>query len=161
MTIESFTESAERNNKKPGTRVLQLTTLTVDARMSKRTGFSEGEEVWVLQRVRYLDGRPLILDLNMFLTRLVPGLTPEIAEHSVYDYIENVLGMTIVTAKRSYTVERITELDEKWLDLGSYNCMAVITGQVYNADGIMFEYTQSRHRPDYFSFHDTAFRKKR
>ena len=159
--IESFSESAERNNRKPGTRVLQLTTLTVDARMSKRTGFPEGEEVWFLQRVRYLDDRPLILDLNMFLTRLVPGLTPEIAEHSVYDYIENVLGMTIVTAKRSYTVERITELDEKWLDLGSYNCMAVITGQVYNADGIMFEYTQSRHRPDYFSFHDTAFRKKR
>jgi GntR family trehalose operon transcriptional repressor len=68
--------------------------------------------------------------------------------------------MTIVTSKRWITVERVTELDEKWLDLGDYNCMAVITGQVYNADGIMFEYTQSRHRPDYFSFHDTAVRKK-
>ena len=96
----------------------------------------------------------------MFLTSQVPGLTKEIAENSVYDYIENELGMTIVTSKRWITVERVTELDEKWLDLGDYNCMAVITGQVYNADGIMFEYTQSRHRPDYFSFHDTAVRKK-
>ncbi len=94
------------------------------------------------------------------MTSLVPGLTVEIAERSVYDYIENELGMPIVTSKRRITVERVTELDEKWLDLGDYNCMAVISGKVYNADGVMFEFTQSRHRPDYFSFYDTAIRKK-
>ena len=159
--IESFRESAERNNRVPSTKVLQLTKLTVDERISRRTGFPEGEEVWFLQRVRYLDGRPLILDLNMFLTRLVPNLTVEIAENSVYDYIENVLGMTIVTSKRSFAVEHVTELDEKWLEMDDYNCMAVISGQVYNSDGVMFEYTQSRHRPNFFSFHDTAIRKKR
>ncbi len=158
--IESFRESAIRNNKVPGTKVLNLFTMNVDDRIAARTGFPKGEEVYFLQRVRYLDEKPLILDLNMFLTSQVPGLTKEIAENSVYDYIENELGMTIVTSKRYITVERVTELDEKWLDLGDYNCMAVITGQVYNADGIMFEYTQSRHRPDYFSFHDTAVRKK-
>lgn len=158
--IESFRESAIRNHKVPGTKVLNLTNITVDARIAARTGFTEGEEVCLLQRVRYLDGQPLILDMNMFLTSLVPGLTVEIAERSVYDYIENDLGMPIVTSKRRITVERVTELDEKWLDLGDYNCMAVISGKVYNADGVMFEFTQSRHRPDYFSFYDTAIRKK-
>lgn len=34
----------------------------------------------------------------------------------------------------------------------SINCMAVVTSHTYNSDGVMFEYTQSRHRPDYFSF---------
>ena len=33
----------------------------------------------VLQRVRYLDGKALILDVNYFLKEFVPGLTPEIA----------------------------------------------------------------------------------
>ena len=37
--------------------------------------------------------------------------------------------------------------------------LAVVTGQTFNADGVMFEYTQSRYRPDYFCFQDTATRK--
>ena len=95
----------------------------------------------------------------MFLRSLVPGLTPEIAKDSIYDYIENTLGMQIVTSKRKMTVERVTEIDEKYLELNDYNCLAVVTGQTFNADGVMFEYTQSRHRPDYFCFQDTATRK--
>ena len=58
------------------------------------------------------------------------------------------------------TVERATELDNTWLQLGDYNCLAVITSQTFNADGIIFEYTESRHRPDYFCFQDTATRKQ-
>lgn len=64
-----------------------------------------------------------------------------------------------MTSKRKMTVERVTEIDEKYLELNDYNCLAVVTGQTFNADGVMFEYTQSRHRPDYFCFQDTATRK--
>ena len=67
--------------------------------------------------------------------------------------------MQIVTSKRKMTVERVTEIDEKYLELNDYNCLAVVTGQTFNAEGVMFEYTQSRHRPDYFCFQDTATRK--
>lgn len=35
-----------------------------------------------------------------------------------------------------------------------------ISPTVINSEGIMFEYTVSRHRPDYFSFQDIASRTK-
>ena len=38
------------------------------------------------------------------------------------------------------------------------NCLAVVTSQTFNGMGIMFEYTQSRHVPEYFCFMDTAVR---
>ena len=116
-----------------------------------------------VQRLHYLDGKPLIINHNYFLKSAVPGLTPEIAEDSIYDYLENTLHMTIVNSKRVVTVMKITQIDEKYLelDVNDYNCMAVITSHTYNSDGIMFEYTQSRHRPDYFRFQDNAVRKPR
>ena len=40
-----------------------------------------------------------------------------------------------------------------------YNCLAVISSHTYNSDGVMFEFTQSRHHPDYFRFQDNALRK--
>ncbi|WP_099468197.1 trehalose operon repressor [Konateibacter massiliensis] len=158
--IESFKESAERNHRKSNTKVIQFTELVADERMEKHSGFSAGSELYYIQRVRYLDEKPLILDINMFLKEAAPGLTKEIAEQSIYEYLENDLGMSILTSKRMVTVERITEIDEKYLELNDYNCLAVISNQTYNSDGILFEYTQSRHRPDYFCFQDTATRKR-
>ncbi|MEE1110504.1 MAG: GntR family transcriptional regulator, partial [Lachnospiraceae bacterium] len=38
--------------------------------------------------------------------------------------------------------------------------VAVVTSETYNAAGEMFEYTQSRHRPDMFAFCSVARRKK-
>ena len=116
--------------------------------------------MWAVQRVRYLDGKALILDINYFLREFVPGLTPEIAANSIYDYIENTLGMQIITSKRRITVEHATARDEKLLDMGTYGCVVVVMNQTFNAAGLLFEYTQSRHQPDYFCFQDIATRKK-
>ena len=133
--IESFKESAIRNHRERHTDVIQFAEITADERLAQKAGFAPGSELYYIQRVRYLDGKALIIDINMFFRSLVPGLTPEIAKDSIYDYIENTLGMQIVTSKRKMTVERTTELDEKYLELNDYNCLAVVTGQTFNADG--------------------------
>ncbi len=159
--IETFKESSLRNQKNGSTRVLRFVELTADERMAGRTGFPAGSELYYIQRVHSLDGKPLILNHNYFLKSAAPGLTPEIAEQSIYEYLENTLHMTIVNSKRVITVEKITEIDEKYLELNvnDYNCLAVITSHTYNSDGVMFEFTQSRHRPDYFRFQDNALRR--
>ena len=159
--IESFQESARRNHQTAKTKVLLFTEITADASFSQRTGFPEGAELFYLQRLHYLDNKALILNHNYFLKSQVPGLTWEIAEHSIYDYLENTLHMTIVNSRRVMTVEHITQIDEKYLELNAedYNCLAVVTSYTYNSSGIMFEFTQSRHRPDHFRFYDNAVRK--
>lgn len=157
--IESFKESAARNHQIPKTEVLCFTEITTDKKIAKRTGFPEGSQLYYLQRLHYLDGKALILNHNYFLKDVVTNLTKEIAENSIYDYLENVLHISIVSSKRIMTVEKMTEIDEKYLNLGDYNCLAVVSSQTYNSDGIMFEYTQSRHRPDYFRFQDNATRR--
>lgn len=157
--IESFKESAIRNRRKPFTQILHFAELTADEKIEKKTGFKKGSELYYIQRLRSLNGKPLILDHNYFLRELTPGLTPEIAAQSVYEYLEGTLGLTISTSKRTLTVERVTQVDEKYIDLKDYNCMAVITSQTFDDNGIQFEYTQSRHRPDYFLFQDVATRR--
>lgn len=157
--IESFKESAARNHQTAKTEVLCFTELTVNEKLSAKTGFPVGSEVYYIQRLHYLDGKALILNHNYFLKEVAVGLSKEIAEKSIYDYLENTLHISIVNSRRIMTVEKMTEIDELYLELGDYNCLAVVSSQTYNSDGIMFEYTQSRHRPDYFRFQDNAVRK--
>lgn len=159
--IETFQESAKRNDIKAYTKTVLFTELTIDERYSQKTGFPVGCEVYYLQRIHYFDDVPLILNHNYFLKDCIPNLTKEISENSIYQYLENDLHMTIVNSKRIMTVEKVTQIDEKYLKLNvdDYNCVAVVTSQTFNSDGIMFEFTQSRHRPDHFRFFDNAVRK--
>lgn len=159
--IESFKESTIRNKRTASTKVLLFTELAADEKIEKKTGFKKGTQLYYIQRLRFLNKIPLILDHNYFLKEAVPGLTPEIASQSVYEYLEGTLGLTITTSKRTLTVEHVTQIDEKYIDLKDYNCMAVITSQTFDDNGIQFEYTQSRHHPDYFRFQDVAARKTR
>lgn len=158
--IETFQETARRNRLHAVTKVTKFETVIADECFAAKSGFSVGDELWSIERVRYLDGKALILDVNYFLKEFVPGLTPQIAASSIYDYIENTLGMQIITSKRRITVEHATARDEKLLDMGTYGCVAVVVNQTFNAAGLPFEYTQSRHQPDYFCFQDIATRKK-
>ncbi len=158
--IESFRESALRNGQRPVTKVLLFTEFSINEKQAAYTGFPVGAEIYYLQRLHYLDELPLILNHNYFLKKAAYGLTREIAEQSIYQYLEQTLHMTIVNSKRVMTVEKMTEIDEKYLGMNAddYNCMAVVSSHTYNSDGVMFEYTQSRHRPDYFRFYDNAVR---
>lgn len=156
--IETFHEAAERNNIQVSTRVRSFERIRATAEIAALTGFNPGDELYHVERIRYLDGHALIHDVNYFLVSAVPGLSPEIVEDSVYGYVEGKLGMRIATSKRTISVEPVSMGDRATLDLLEYTMVAVVANHTFNDEGIMFECTFSRHRPDYFTFHDTAVR---
>ena len=114
-SIETFTESAKRNNQKAKTKVIHFAELVVDKRIAAKTGFNIGDEIYYLQRLHYLDGKALILNHNYFLKSVAKDLTIEIAEKSIYDYLENTLGVSIVTSKRIMKNIWILETITVWL----------------------------------------------
>lgn len=156
--IESFRETAERNQLAARTVVTDFASLVADERLARATGHPCGAELVTVERVRVLDEQALILDRSYFLARAVPGLTRDIAAGSTYDYLEGELGLVVSTSKRAITVEQATAHDRALLDIEGFDWLAVMTSQTFDSRGLMFEYTTSRHRPDTFCFHDTAVR---
>ena len=152
----TYREISEENRKKYHTKVLCFAELTVDDKISKRTTFPVGKEIYYLQRARMIQDETYIIDHNYFLKDFVKNLTTEIAEKSIHEYIENDLHETIVSTRRMMTLDLATELDEKYMNLGKYGCVAVVNSYVFNGNGLMFEYTHSRHRPEGFVFYEQS-----
>ena len=157
--MESFRETALRCRTSYQTRVVHFSMTQTDGAMAAASGFPPGADVYHVERVRIIDGRAMVLEVSYFLRSVVPTLTPEAAEQSIYAYLEKELGVQIMTSKRTITVERAAAADRLYLDMGSYDCLAVVTNQAFNADGILFEYTVSHYHPEYFRFQDTASRR--
>ncbi|MBC1937752.1 trehalose operon repressor [Listeria grandensis] len=158
--VESMKESLIRNHKTFQTKVVHFEELEVDAALSAKTWLPVGTQVYYIKRLRFVENEALILDVNYFDRNVVRNLTPERAAESIYEYIEEELRVKIVTSKRYIVVEKALADDKQYLDLAGYDCLAVVKNYAYDANGTMFEYTESRHRPDRFVFFDSAQRLK-
>lgn len=120
----------------------------------------EGIKIWSVNRIREISGKKIILDKDYFNERYVPLLTERICKQSIYKHIEEELGLIIGFARKEIVVEKATEEDQQWLDLEGFTDVVVIRSHVYLDDTSLFQYTESRHRPDKFSFVDFARRVK-
>ncbi|EGT4218610.1 GntR family transcriptional regulator [Clostridioides difficile] len=153
--VESIVEDKKVNT---ATSVLHFSKILIDNKLSKKTGFKVGSEVYYLHRLRYIDNIPKILDINYFLCSIVKDLDVSIAQGSIYKYIEECLGTKIVSSRKIFKIEKATELELKTLPLNDYNCVGVIKNSVYTDDGKLFEYTESKHTPETFVFMDVTQR---
>lgn len=158
---ESFKEVSKKKSLNFNTEIPIFETLTIDERLNKKTNFKIGEKVIHIIRVREIDNEKIILDDNYFLFEYLKNLTKEIALNSIYEFIENTLSLKINGTQKIISIENLTALDKKYLDLKNSTNIAVVKNFSYLDNGILFEYTESRHRPDKFIFTSFAKREKK
>lgn len=156
--IVSFKEVYERLGRPVRTAVVELTMVPADSAIASLLEVPQGTEIQHIKRVRNIDGENVILDLNWFVPDIVPGITREIAEVSVYRHIEGELGLQISYAERVIEAQPICDDDRHYLDLKGTTHVIVVKNRTHLYDGRQFEYTESRHRLDRFHFADVARR---
>jgi GntR family trehalose operon transcriptional repressor len=157
--LASFKEAAQSSGQPFTTSVPLFEEIRIDAALHEKTKLPIGKEAYKIYRVRMLDQERVILDINYFLKEIVTDLTIERARASIYEYIEQELGLKIGFAQRVIQVEPVTAKDRSFLDVKSHRVVAVVKNFVHLHDGTQFEYTESRHRPDRFVFTDFVRRR--
>lgn len=150
--LESFQEYAHRNNLVPDTNVILFEHVPCTDDISHQTGFKAGEELIHIVRIRKLDGSSRQIDTDYLLASAVGNLTIADASTSIYAYLENTLHMKILKSKRTISVELATEEDQQHLELGDFNCVAVVESHSFNSKGVMFGFTQTRSHPETFCY---------
>lgn len=156
--LVSFKELADKMGNRPKTIVNELSLIQPDQYIRKQLNVTGKDMVWRVIRTREIGGNRIILDKDFLNKRYVPSLNQEICENSIYDYIENQLQLTISFAKKEIVVEEPSVEDRELLDLDGFHNIVVIKNYVYLDDASLFQYTESRHRPDKFRFVDFARR---
>ncbi|AVP61992.1 MULTISPECIES: trehalose operon repressor [Clostridium] len=157
--LTSFKELSTKMGVESNTLVKELKLMKPDNFLMKQLNLSKNDDVWKVIRVREINNKKIILDKDFFNKKYVPLLTKDICENSIYEYLENELGLKISFAKKEITVQQATEEDKSYLDFENYNMIVVVKNYIYLDDMSLFQYTESRHRPDRFKFVEFARRK--
>ncbi|WML39793.1 trehalose operon repressor [Neobacillus sp. OS1-2] len=156
--LVSFKELASKMGKKPKTMVNELSLIKPDGFIRQQLQLGSKDLVWKVVRTREMGGEKIILDKDFLSHKYVPSLTEEICADSIYHFLENELNLTISFAKKEIIVDEPTSEDRALLDLEGFHNVVVIKNYVYLDDATLFQYTESRHRPDKFRFVDFARR---
>ena len=158
--ILSFKELNAHLSRQTETEVENLEILSDRETIENLFEDDEEREVYDLLRVRLIEGERVIVDHDYFKRSVVKNLPLRACRDTVYAYLENELGLEIGYATKEIVVEDATEDDKRYLDMKEYGLVVVVRSYTYTKDNQLFQYTESRHRPDYFRFVEVAQRKK-
>lgn len=156
--IASFKEIYKNTSSSIRTYVENLEIVKGNQKLMECLQLKPDEEAFSLVRVREIDGEKIIIDKDYFSRKIVPNLPLRAAQDSVYEYLEKEMGLKIGFAMKEITVHPVTEEDETLLDLKNHNMVVIVKSYTYLEDSTLFQYTESRHRPDKFKFIDFARR---
>ncbi|RUT35564.1 trehalose operon repressor [Paenibacillus zeisoli] len=154
----SFKEMSEKIGRPTRTIVEQTAQIEAPKDIAYFLQIPTQAPVWEVIRVREIEEERVILDKDYLLPEAVQTMTAEIAAESIYDYVEQTLGLVISYAKKEISVEEATEEDRRLMDLKGLSHVVVVRNFVYLEDTTLFQYTESRHRLDKFQFVDFARR---
>ena len=157
--IASFKELYKFSDSHPVTYVENLEIIKNDPEVMECLQMKPDEEAFSLLRVREIDGEKIIIDKDDFSRKVVENLPLRAAQDSVYEYLEKEAGLKIGFAMKEITVRMASEEDNRLLDMKNYDMIVVVKSYTYLEDSTLFQYTESRHRPDKFKFVDFARRK--
>ncbi|MFD1465886.1 GntR family transcriptional regulator [Lapidilactobacillus mulanensis] len=130
-----------------------------DADEQEHLTLTAQQPIYRIIRLRLVDHEPYLLEHTIMPVELVPNLTDEILHHSIYDYLQNKLGLQIAGAYRNIQAAKPDELDMKYLKCQPDDPVLEVAQMVYLKNGQPFEYSHSRNRYDKRSFTELNLRK--
>jgi GntR family transcriptional regulator len=117
LTLTSFSEDMRRRGMVPGSRTLDLGTVSAGARLGRRLRLPPEELIVRVRRLRLADGEPMALEVLHVPASLVPGLTAaDLENSSFYELLQDRYG--VVVASGTQTIEPTVTNDEESRALG-------------------------------------------
>ena len=140
-----FTKEHEGEGKKVSSVVYDFSIVNPPANIARHLNIQPDDFAYYHCRARCLDGEPMVIEYTYMPLELIPGLKRSQLYVSVYDYLQNTLGLKISSFHRILRAVPATEEEAERLDTKPCVPMLEIAQVGFLDDGTPFEYSISRY----------------
>jgi GntR family transcriptional regulator len=156
--MTSFTEDMLSRGMNPSSILLSFQILPADKKTALALRIEETDSIYKIKRIRLADGAPMALETAYIPVEIVPGLTEENSNLSLYQYIEENLALSISEATQEIEASTADHLDAETLEIKFGDPILLIERISYLQGGIPFELVKSTFRADRYRFIHTMQR---
>jgi GntR family transcriptional regulator len=156
--MTSFTEDMVSRGMQPSSNLLSFQMIPAGKKTSLDLKIAENDLVYKIKRIRLADNAPMALETAYIPVEIVPGLTEENSNLSLYQYIEDHLSLSISEAKQEIEASIASSQEAEPLGIEEGDPILLIVRISYLQDGTPFELVKSSFRADRYRFTHTMKR---
>jgi len=149
LQLSSYTSETRAQGFEPGTRILELTSMTAGPRVGARLRVVPSTRVVLLARLRTADGVPMAIERTHLVSSRFPHLRRHLtAEDSLYRVMREEYGVEPVESEDTIETGVLSPDDAALLRTDVGLPALLQTRLALDADGIPLEWTESVYRGD-------------
>lgn len=147
-----ITDSFRLDGKKQSIRLINYQVIPASPELAQDLFLSADDFVYKIERLRLIDDQPFMIETGFIPIKIIPTLSPAVAEQSIFNYLEEAKGKSITRSFMTITVEPSNEVDQKELNLTPTEPVGVMEGVFFMDDGTPFELSNMRIHYQYMRY---------
>jgi GntR family transcriptional regulator len=147
--LTGFFQDMQARGHEPLSKILELELISAPPRVAAGLKLEPGAQVVKINRLRYVDGDPIVLVTTYLPYEMFPTLLDlDLTEQSLYAYLEREYGVVITRGHRTLEAVPANKVEADLLQVKKGAPLILIDSVSYLADNTPFEYYHALHRGD-------------
>lgn len=121
--------------------------------ISNKLQLKPNEFIYSIERVRYINEIPIIFETSYLPVEKIPGLTKEILENSLYNFIEKELNIKIFNADKFIRAILPTKKDFEYLKATNTTPILEVEHIIYSNKNVPLEFAIVHYHSSYYELH--------
>lgn len=147
-----ITDSFKLDGKKQSIKLLNYRVIPATKEIQQDLFLDENEYVYKIERLRLIDDQPFMIETGYIPIKIIPTLSPDILESSIFNHLESTKGKTVTRAYLTLTVEPSSSADQRLMNLKPTEPTGIMEGVFFLDDGTPFEVSNMRIHYQYMRF---------
>lgn len=140
-------------NKVPHSKILQAKIIEASFNIAKKLNVEKDTEVYIIQRIRFVDDLPLMIQTSYIPIEYLPNLLDKnLEDKSLFSTIMNEYGIKIDKASETMRAVSVTKFEGEMLDIPEYSPAFLLQRITYLKNGEILEYAKTIVRGDKSKF---------
>lgn len=123
-------------------KVLKVTEIKPEEYIKNQLKLKDNESVYYVERIRYVDSKVFCIETSYFSKNVVLYMNEEIANGSIFDYIENNLKVKVGFTDIYFKIEKLSQENAQHLELKEGDPSLEYEQIFYTSTGIPFDYSK-------------------
>ncbi|MGI6072319.1 MAG: GntR family transcriptional regulator [Lachnospiraceae bacterium] len=158
-TFTGLTDEFSRRGLKMSSYIHRTDIIQADKSLADRFGVDKGTELLFVERVRYANSDPLLLNNLYFINELIPGFDPyRLVSESFYNILEKEYSLKIAKSNQTITSVLSSNKQTALLELTEKTALLHVESLGYLENGEVAEFSDNYYIGSRYSIEFTAFK---
>ena len=144
-SMSSLTEAMQARNLPMRSTVLSFEIIESPKAACVMLGLSLGEKVYFLQRLRCINGFPMVVEVSYLPAARFEGLLAyDFSQNSLYAVLDQSYGVRAENQSLEFLIEKPSLEECNWLEIDAEESLLTLAGKTMDQAGNVFEYSISK-----------------